>query len=77
MLDEHLTLDQARAADALIDDSEFAPALETLAEWLAEQQTPVPDSIRLDFERLSERLANRDRVMPRLEGCPPARDPDS
>src|ERR1700686_3161157 len=53
MLGEGVSLDQARSTDELIDRSEFEAALEALPEQLAEQQTPIPDPIRDDFERLS------------------------
>ena len=71
LLDDHLTSDQARAADQLIDDSEFGAALETLAGWLAEKESPIPDDVRRDFERLSGQTGTADRVMPALDRCPP------
>jgi hypothetical protein len=74
MLAGRLTLDQARSTDQLIDRSEFSVALETLANWLGETQAPIPDSIRLDFERLSTRLGNPERVMQPLDSCPAERD---
>lgn len=74
MLGGDLTLDQARHVDELIDGAEFPVALETLAECLAENRTPVPDSIRRDFERLSTQLGNHDRVMEPLAACPTAPD---
>jgi hypothetical protein len=70
MLGDRLTLDQARATDELIDRSEFSMALETLADWLSTARTPIPDSIRHDFERLSTRMGNLERVMPPLDLCP-------
>jgi hypothetical protein len=70
MLDEQLTLDQARRADELIDASEFGVALETLADWLSEEATPIPDDLRRDFETLSSKLGNGDRVMGPLALCP-------
>ncbi len=42
LLDEHLTLDQCRAADQSIDADEYAAALEMLADWLAEAGDPDP-----------------------------------
>ena len=75
LLDEHLTLDQCRAADQSIDADEYAAALEMLADWLAEAGTPIPDDIRRDFERLSSQIGNAERVMaPINEHCPPAAD---
>jgi hypothetical protein len=44
-----------------------------LAGWLAEAQTPIPDDIRRDFDRLSAQIGNVDRVMvPLDEHCPAA-----
>jgi hypothetical protein len=74
MLGGDLSLDQARQADELIDNAAFGVALETLAAWLGEDRTPIPESIRHDFERLSTRLDNRERVMPPIELCPAETD---
>jgi len=71
LLDDYLTSDQARTADQLIDDSEFAAALETLAGWLADKGSAIPDDVRRDFERLSGQTGTADRVMPALDRCPP------
>jgi hypothetical protein len=70
LLDDRLTLDQARAAEELIDASEFAGGLELLADTLSENKTPIPDDLRVEFERLSARLGDTDRVMPPLALCP-------
>ncbi|HEY6319453.1 MAG TPA: MafI family immunity protein [Acidimicrobiia bacterium] len=56
LLAERLSSDQARSVDELIDASEFGVALETLADWLAEKETPIPDHVRRDFERISVQL---------------------
>jgi hypothetical protein len=74
LLDEHLTSDQARSADELIDASEFGVALEHLADWLSEDETPIPDDVRRDFERLSSQMGNVERVMGALSLCPTAGD---
>jgi hypothetical protein len=75
LLDEHLSLDQCRAADQSIDADDYAAALEMLADWLAEAETPIPDDIRRDFERLSSQIGNAERVMVLInEHCPPAAD---
>jgi hypothetical protein len=75
LLDEHLSLEQCRAADQSIDSDDYAAALEMLADWLAEAKTPIPDDIRRDFERLSSQIGNGERVMvPINEHCPPAAD---
>ena len=75
LLDDHLTLDQCRAADQSIDADDFAAALEMLADWLAEAKTPIPDDIRRDFERLSSQIGSTERVMgPINEHCPAAPD---
>jgi hypothetical protein len=58
----------------LIDSAKFEVALETLADWLGEDRTPIPESIRHDFERLSTRLENRERVMQPIELCPAETD---
>jgi hypothetical protein len=74
LLAERLTLDQARSADELIDASEFGVVLEVLAEWLCEHETPIPDGIRRDFERLSVQMGNAERVMRPLDLCPAESD---
>jgi hypothetical protein len=74
LLDERLTSDQARSADELIDASEFGVALEMLANWLSENETPIPDDVRLDFERLSSQIGTVDRVMGPLGRCPGEND---
>lgn len=76
MLGDHLTLDQARSTDQLIDQSEFGEALMQLANWLGESRTPIPDSIRDDFQRLSSRIGNQQQVMPSLDRCPADRERD-
>lgn len=77
MLDEYLTLDQCRAADQAIDADDYGPALEMLAGWLAESETPIPDDIRRDFERLSGQIGNVEQVMvPLNDHCPVAPDED-
>jgi hypothetical protein len=70
LLAERLSSDQARFGDELIDASEFGVALETLADWLAEIETPIPDGVRRDFERLSVQMGNVECVMRPLDVCP-------
>jgi hypothetical protein len=74
LLAERLSSDQARSVDELIDASEFGVALETLADWLAEKETPIPDHVRRDFERISVQLGNVERVMRPLDACPAESD---
>jgi hypothetical protein len=74
LLGGRLTSDQARSADELIDASEFGAPLETLADWLSEKETPIPDGVRRDFERLSLQLGNVERVMRALDLCPAESD---
>lgn len=74
MLADRLTLDQARAADELIDSSEFGAVLEMLADRLSQNETPIPDGIRRDFERLSLQVGNVERVMRPLDLCPAESD---
>ena len=69
-----MTLDQARTADELIDASEFGAALKMLADWLSANETPIPDGVRRDFERLSVQLGNGERVMRPLDRCPAEND---
>jgi hypothetical protein len=69
LLDEHLTPEQARAADQLIDASEFGAALDSLATGLAERETPIPDDVRRDFDRLASQL-DATQVMVALGRCP-------
>lgn len=70
LLDDRLTIEQARDADGCVDASEFAVALECLADWLSEDLTPIPDDVRRDFERLSTQMGIVDRVMGALSLCP-------
>lgn len=70
MLDEYLTSDQIRSVDEFVDASDFGPALEALADWLSERETPIPDEERQDFERLSTQIGNSERVMGALSRCP-------
>ena len=74
LLAGRLTLDEARSADELIDASEFGVALEMLAAWLSENETPIPDGVRGDFERLSVQMGNVERVMRPLDLCPAESD---
>jgi len=74
LLADRLTLDQARAADELIDSSEFGAVLELLADRLSQNETPIPDGIRGDFERLSLQVGNVERVMRPLDLCPAESD---
>jgi hypothetical protein len=74
LLAERLSLDQARIGDELIDASEFGVALETLADWLGENETPIPDGVRRDFERISLQIGNVERVMRSLDHCPAESD---
>ena len=45
--------------------AEFGAALEALAGFLAEAGTPLPDDLRVDFDRLSTQVGNHDAVMER------------
>ena len=74
LLGERLTLDQARSADELIDAAEFGAALKMLADWLSANETPIPDGVRRDFERLSAQMGNGERVMRPLDRCPAEND---
>ncbi len=71
MLDDKITIEQSRAADELIDEDEFGPALEQLAGVLADTRATLPDDLRTDFERLSSQVGNQARVMELLGACPP------
>jgi hypothetical protein len=70
LLEDRLTVDQSRRVDELVDASEFATALETLAGWLGEDATPIPDDVRLDFERLADRTGSADAVTAAIARCP-------
>jgi hypothetical protein len=70
MLDDKVTIEQSRVVDELIDAAEFGAALQTLADYLAESATPVPDDLRVDFERLATRMEIGDAVMATLARCP-------
>jgi hypothetical protein len=70
MLDDKITIEQSRQVDELIDAAEFGAALEVLAGLLAESSTPLPDDLRVDFDRLATRMEKRDTVMGLLARCP-------
>lgn len=70
MLDDKITIEQSRQVDELIDASEFGVALETLAGILAESSTSLPDDLRVDFERLANRMEIGESVMATLARCP-------
>jgi hypothetical protein len=74
LLDESLTGEQQRFADELVDASEFGVALESLASWLSDNETPIPEDVRRDFERLSSQLGIVDSVMGKLSVCPTQSD---
>jgi hypothetical protein len=76
LLDDRVTLDQTRLADEHIDAGEFGVALETLADWLSENATPIPNDVRSDFEMLASKMGNVNRVMQSLAACPVA-EPDA
>ena len=76
LLDEKIGVEQSRRADELIDASEFGVVLETLAGWLSEDGTPLPEDLRRDFDRLATQIGNRDRVMGLLSLSPPEVSPD-
>jgi hypothetical protein len=70
MLDEKITIEQSRQADALVDDDEFGAALVALAGFLADDRTALADDLRVDFDRLSTQVGNQDAVMEVLARCP-------
>jgi hypothetical protein len=70
LLDDRLTVEQTRAAEDLIDDDQFAPALEALAAALREQHATLPADLRRDFDRLSAQLGNEAAVAELLAGVP-------
>lgn len=77
LLDEQLTSEQIRAAEELVDASEFGAALETLAGWLSEAATPITDDVRGDFEMLASKMEmDVEHVKNVLSRCPVA-EPDS
>jgi hypothetical protein len=70
MLDEKITIEQSREAEALVDDEAFAAALELLAGFLANGEKTLPDDLRVDFDRLSAQVGDHDVVMETLARCP-------
>jgi hypothetical protein len=71
LLDGKISPDQSRRVDKLIDESGFGVALEMLADWLAEHETPLPEDLCRDFDRLATQMGNHDRVMDPIRLCPP------
>ena len=74
MLDDRLTIEQTRAADDLIDDDRFGPALEALATALRAQGASLPADLRTDFDRLAAQLGNEPAVAELLAGVPTEAD---
>jgi hypothetical protein len=70
MLDDRLTIEQTRTAEELIDDDQFAPALEALATSLRDQGASLPADLRTDFDRLADQLENRPAIAELLAGVP-------
>ncbi|MGZ4689746.1 MAG: hypothetical protein ACXVKA_00705 [Acidimicrobiia bacterium] len=70
MLDEKITVEQSRRAEELVDNAEFAAALEELARVLGDGKVPLPDDLRVDFDRLSSQVEHHDAVMGLLAACP-------
>jgi hypothetical protein len=70
MLDDRLTIEETRAAEELIDDDEFAAALEALAGALRDQGASLPADLRIDFDRLAAQLENGPAVTELLAGVP-------
>ena len=70
LLDDRLSSDQIRRVEELVDASEFGVALQTLAEMLSEEVTPISDELRSDFQMLASKLEMNDLVMRPLDRCP-------
>ena len=58
-----LTADQQGWFDEFLGAGEYGLALEMLADWLSEGETPVPTSARSEAQTLAEEMGNAPRVM--------------
>jgi hypothetical protein len=71
-LDQALTDEQQRWYEEFLDANEFGLALEMLADWLSEEETPVRDPDRTEMLALAREMGNEARVAGPLRLCPPA-----
>jgi len=55
-----------------LDANELGLALEMLADWLSEDETPITDADRAEMLDLGEAMGNKARVASPLRLCPPA-----
>jgi hypothetical protein len=65
-----LTTDQQRWLDEFIGTGEYGLALEMLADWLSENETPIPSTVRTEARSLAIAMDNEPRVMGPLALCP-------
>ena len=67
-----LTADQQGFFDELLSAGEYGAALEMLADWLSEDESPVPPAFRSEAQALAEAMGIETRVMGPLRLCPDA-----
>lgn len=69
-LSDRLSVEQQTWGEEYLSHHEWGLALEMLADWLSEEESPVSAAERDAFRRLSNEMGNDQRVMGPLEGCP-------
>lgn len=69
-VDQLLSEDQCRSYVEFIEAGEWRLALEMLADWLAEESTPIPSAARAEMIELSHDMDIVERVSTTLSECP-------
>lgn len=67
-----LTEDQRRWYEEFLDANELGVALEMLADWLSEEETPIRGEDRIEMLALGRLMGNESRVASPLRLCPAA-----
>lgn len=67
-----LNADQQGWFDEFLAAGEYGVALEMLADWLSEDETPIPPTSRSEARALAEAMGIEPRVMGPLSLCPDA-----
>ena len=55
-----------------LEVGEYVLALEMLADWLSEEEVPIPDGARTEALALASEMGIHERVSGALSLCPPA-----
>jgi predicted Zn-dependent peptidase len=66
-----LSEDQTKWYGEFLDANELGLALEMLADWLSERETPIREADRTEMLALGRAMGNEQRVEDPLRLCPP------